>query len=85
LERNPDRNANSQRAWRQELIQKPWRDVDFWLVYTTCSACFLTELRNINPEIISPTMDKVLFYQSLTKKIPYRLACSSVLWKHFLN
>lgn len=32
-----------------------------------------------------PAMGWALPHQSLTKRMPYRLACSPLLWRHFLN
>ena len=44
-----------------------------------CSTLF------IEPRMVLPTMGRALPHQSLIMKIPYRFACSPILWMHFLN
>jgi hypothetical protein len=41
---------------KQELMQRPWRDVTS-LLPLTCSACFLIEPRATSPGMAPPTMD----------------------------
>ena len=50
-----------------------------------CSACCVIERRTTSPGMAPPTMGWALPYQSLIKEIPYRLAYSPILWRHFLN
>lgn len=55
------------------------------LFLIACSVCFLNKLRTTSPEITPPTMFWALSPWSLIKNLPYRLAYSQILWKHFLN
>jgi hypothetical protein len=47
-EGSQDRNSNRAGTWRQELMQKPWRDAAF-LLLMPCSAGFLIEPRTTRP------------------------------------
>ena len=40
---------------KQELMQKPWRDVLYWLASLACSACSLIEPKTASPEMVPPT------------------------------
>jgi hypothetical protein len=31
--RSQDRNSHRAGTWRQELMQRPWRDVTYWIVF----------------------------------------------------
>ena len=50
-----------------------------------CTACFSIEPRITSPGVAPSTMAWALPHQSLTKSVPYRLAYSPILWRHFLN
>lgn len=50
-----------------------------------CLACFLIQSRTSRPGTAPPTMGWALPHQSIIKKRPYRLACSPILWKCFLD
>jgi hypothetical protein len=52
--------------------------------FIACSAHFLIEPRTPSPGVTPSSIHWVLSHQSLTKKMPYRLACSPILWKQFL-
>jgi hypothetical protein len=39
---------------KQELRQRPWRDVSYWLS-RTCSACFLIQPKTTSPGMVLPT------------------------------
>jgi hypothetical protein len=41
-----DRNSNRIGAWKQELMQRPWRRAAYGLFPMACSACFLFFLIN---------------------------------------
>jgi hypothetical protein len=41
---------------KQELRQRPWRGVTYWLVPLACSACFLIEPKTNSPGMAPPTM-----------------------------
>ena len=45
--------------WRQELMQRPWKGVTYWLA-SPYSACFLREPRTTNPGKVPPKMDCAL-------------------------
>jgi hypothetical protein len=55
------------------------------LLPTACSVCFLIERRTTSPGMAPPTMGWALPHPSLIKKMLYRLACSPILGKYFLN
>ena len=40
---------------KQELMQRPWRDVLYWLASLACSACSLIEAKTTIPEMVPPT------------------------------
>jgi hypothetical protein len=87
IEGSQDRNSNRTRTRRQELMQRPWRSVAYWLVIMACSTCFLIKPRTTSLGREPSTMGWALSHKSLIKKkkMPYRLAYSPVLWRHFLN
>ena len=55
------------------------------LFFMACSACFLIEPRTTRPGVAPPTMAWNLLPQSPIKKMPYRLAYSWILRRHFLD
>jgi hypothetical protein len=76
-------------------MQRPWRGAAYWLVHHIffvvvvidhiLLSLLLIQLRITHPGVISPTMDWALPSQSLTKKMPYRLAHSPTLLRHSLS
>ena len=74
-----DRNSNRAGPWRQELMQRPWRGAAYWLFLGACSVCFLIENRTTSPGMTLTTMGRTPPYQSLIKKMPYRLAYRLIL------
>ena len=42
---------------KQELMQRPWRDVPYWLASPGLLACFLIEPKTTSPKMASPTRD----------------------------
>jgi hypothetical protein len=36
-------------------MQRPLRDVPYWIASLACSACFLIEPKTTNPEMVPPT------------------------------
>ena len=72
-------------TWRQALMQRPWRDAAYWLVLHGLLSLLSYRIQDYQPRVALPTtMDWALPYQQIIKKI-YRLACSWILRKHFLN
>jgi hypothetical protein len=53
--------------------------------FLACSACSLIEPRTTSPGMAPPTMGWALTHISIIKKMPYRLAYSLIVWRHFLN
>ena len=39
---------------KQELMERPWRDVSYCLASLACSACFLIEPKTTSPEMVPP-------------------------------
>lgn len=72
-------------TWRQELMQRSLRVLITGLLLMAYSVCFSIELKPTSPGMAPPTMGKALPYQTWIKKIPYRLAFSRMLWRHFLD
>ena len=54
-------------TWRQELMQRPWRDAAYWLTMA-CSVCLLIEPRTVSPGM-APLTQWALPHQSTIKKI----------------
>lgn len=52
----------------------------YWLAPHGSSVCF-----NSSPGMAPPTMCWALPHQSLIMKMPYRPACSPILWRHSLT
>jgi hypothetical protein len=46
----------SEQVWKQELMQRPWRDVTYWLASPGLPACFLIEPKSTSPGMAPPTM-----------------------------
>jgi hypothetical protein len=59
---------------KQELMQKPWRDVLYWLAQPA-----LLRTKTTSPEMVPPT--GAFPPSSLIEKMPY----SWISWRHFLN
>lgn len=85
IRESQNRNSNMTGTLRQKLIQRPWKNVAYWLVLQgLLYFFFLIKLRTINPELAPPKMG-CCPHQLLIQKMPYSLAYSPVLWRHFLN
>jgi hypothetical protein len=50
-----DRNSHRAGTWRQELMQRPWRDAAYWL-----ASLLSYKPRTISPGMAPPTMGWVL-------------------------
>jgi hypothetical protein len=50
-----DRNSHRAGTWRQELMQRPWREVTYWLASLACSACSLIEPKTKSTRMAPPT------------------------------
>jgi hypothetical protein len=46
---NHQRKSGLKQVRKQELMQKPWRDVTYWLASPACSAFSLAEPRTTSP------------------------------------
>lgn len=58
-------------TWRQALKQRPGRRPDYGLSFVACSACFLTQPRNIYLlGVVPPTVCWDLTHQPFIKKMP---------------
>ena len=53
-EGSPDRSPNRAGAWRQELMQRPWRDATYWLTHHG-SLCLLSYRTQDHPSRDGPT------------------------------
>jgi hypothetical protein len=62
-------------------MQRPWRGAAYWLA----PQGFLIEPRTTSPGMAPPTMGGALSHQSPIMKMPYRLAYSQILRRHFLD
>jgi hypothetical protein len=58
-------------TWRQELKQKSWRDVPYWLAPHGLLSLLSYSTQDHQPRYSTTHMDWVLPYQSLIKKISY--------------
>jgi hypothetical protein len=65
---------------KQELQQKSWRDVPYWLASPGLLSLLFIKLRTTSPGIAPPTMGLLTCDHSL-KKMPY----SWTSWRHFLK
>jgi hypothetical protein len=57
IEGSQDRNSNMAGTWRQELMQRPWRDVAYWLASLGLLNLFLIELRTRNSGMAPPKVN----------------------------
>jgi hypothetical protein len=48
-----DMNLHRAGTWRQDLVQRSWKDTAYWLASLACSFCFLIEP---SPGMAPPTM-----------------------------
>ena len=83
IEGSQDRNSNRAGTWRQEETWKPWRGAAYWLA--PCGLLSLLSYRTQDHKPRDGTTHNELGppYQSLIKKMPYRLAYNSILWRCF--
>jgi hypothetical protein len=71
-----DWNSTKAGTWRQELMQRPWRNAAYWLAPHGLLILLSTKPRTTSPGVVPPTMDWALPHQSLIKKIINKLACN---------
>jgi hypothetical protein len=64
---------------RQKLMQKPWRDILYWLASPGLLSLLSYRTETTSPEMVSPT--RGLSPRSLIEEIPY----SWISWRHFPN
>jgi hypothetical protein len=63
----------------QELMQRPWRDVPYWLASTSLPSLLSYRTKTTSPEMAPPTRGPPPW--SLIEKMP----CSWISWRHFPN
>jgi hypothetical protein len=51
-----DWNSHRAGTWRQELMQRPWKDISYWHA-SACSACSLIEPKTTSPGMAPSTKD----------------------------
>jgi hypothetical protein len=78
-EGNQDRNSNRAGTWRQELMQRPWRDAACLLAPQGLLSLLSYRTQDLQLRDGTTHNGWVLPYQSLIQKIPYRLAYSWIL------
>jgi len=66
---------------KQEPIQRPWRDVSYWLTSPGLLSLLFIEPETTSPGTAPPTIDWVLPPWPLVEKMPYIW----VSWRHFYN
>lgn len=52
-----DRHSSRVRIWRQELIQRPWRDVSYWLGSHGLLSLLSYRTQDTSPGMAPPTTD----------------------------
>jgi hypothetical protein len=77
--------SNRVGSWKQELIYRPRRWVVYWLVTHGLLSLLSYRTKTTRPGMAPPITGWALPHQLLIKEMPYSLACSPVLWRHFLN
>lgn len=85
LKGSQDRVSSRAEAWRQELMQRPWRDTSYSLA--SCGLLSLRSYRTQNHTLRGNTTRNgcALPHQPRIKNMLFMLAYSPTLWKHFLN
>jgi hypothetical protein len=82
IEGNQERNSKKAGTWDQ---QRPWRDAAYWLASPSLLSLLSYRPQDHQPRG-GPTHNGLGSpHQSLIKKMPYLLACSLILWGHFLK
>jgi hypothetical protein len=60
IEGSQDRNSNRAGTWRQELMQRPWRGVSYWLALYGLIILLSHRTQNHQPRDGTPKMGWVL-------------------------
>ena len=72
--------------WRQELKQRLWKNVTYWLIFIAHSSCFLLAPRTTCWGIALFTVGRALPHQSLVKKMAHNILVHRPLWwRQLLN
>ena len=82
--RDRDRNLSRAGTWSQEFMQRPWSMLLTGLLLMAYSACFLIEPRT-TAQGCPHTRWVGASPISLWLRQYCRLACSPILWRHFLK
>jgi hypothetical protein len=82
LEGSQDRHSKRAGTWREELMQKPWRNTVYCLALHGFTVCFLIEPKTTSSESVTIHNGLGPSHQTL-RKMPYRLTDSPTLWRHF--
>jgi hypothetical protein len=79
-EGSQDRNSSRAGTWRQELMQRSWRDAAHWLASRGLFSLLSNRIQEHKPKD-GPIHNGLGPPPSITKKIPY----SWILWNYLLN
>jgi len=56
MEGSQGRNSSRTGTWRQELMQKPWSSVAYWLTFHGLLSLLSYTIQNHQPGIVPPTI-----------------------------
>jgi hypothetical protein len=78
--RSQDRNSHRAVTWREELIQRPWRDVTYWLAFLGLLILLSYRIQDDQPGD-GTSHNGLSHLWSLIEKVSY----SWISWRHFLK
>jgi hypothetical protein len=67
-------NSKGAGSWRQELMQRPWRNAAYWLTPHRLLSLLSQRTQDHQPRVVLLIMGWALPHQSLIKKMLYRVA-----------
>ena len=71
-----DWNSHRVGTWRQELMQRPWRNAAYWLTPHRLLSLLSQRTQDHQPRVVLLIMGWALPHRLLIKKMPYKLAYS---------